>query len=114
MPNIDAASLKVVLPDTSETILDEASRLTSGDRQRDYDHPLPNHTRIATMWNAYLACRKEPRGDVSPEDVAAMMIMLKIARDVYTPKRDNMTDVCGYARCIERMRAAQGQEGYAD
>jgi len=88
----------------NDNILQEADLLTAGDRQRDYDHPLPNHTRIATMWNAYLGIRREPEGPVSPEDVAHMMILLKISRDVFTPKRDNLVDICGYARCVERMR----------
>jgi hypothetical protein len=84
-------------------ILEEAALLTAGDRQRDYDHPLPNHARIARLWNAYLASRRDPHGAISPEDVATMMILLKIARQVYTPKRDNLVDICGYARCLEMM-----------
>ena len=86
--------------DAPETILEEAQRITSGDRQRDYDHPLPNHARIARLWNAYLEIRPQPGAEISPEDVAFMMIMLKMARDAYAPKRDNLVDVCGYARCI--------------
>lgn len=85
-------------------ILQEADQLTAGDRQRDYDSPLPNHKRIAALWNAYLSIRREPTGLVSPEDVAYMMILLKIARDVFTPKRDNLVDIGGYARCLEQMR----------
>lgn len=98
----------------SETILDEAARLTSGPRQRDYDHPKPNHERIARLWNAYIKCRKHPGSDLDAQDVARMMILLKIARDVFTPKRDSLTDICGYARCIERMRATSGDGKYAD
>jgi len=89
-------------------VLQEADQLTAGDRQRDYDHPLPNHTRIAALWNAYLGIRREPSGPVSAEDVATMMILLKVARDVFTPKYDNLVDICGYARCLERMR--EGRE----
>jgi len=85
------------------TILDDAAILTAGPRQRDYDHPLPNHQRIARLWNAYLDCREEPEGKVTPEDVAHMMILLKIGRNVFTPKRDNLVDICGYARCLEQM-----------
>ena len=87
----------------AQTVLEEAAGLTAGDRQRDYDHPLPNHQRIARLWNAYLDCRREPEGCLSPEDVATMMILLKVARNVFTPKRDNLVDICGYARCLERM-----------
>jgi hypothetical protein len=86
------------------TVLEEASTLTSGPRQRDYDHPRPNHQRIAALWNAYRTIRKHPEADLDGEDVARMMILLKIARDVFTPKRDNLTDICGYARCLEKMR----------
>jgi hypothetical protein len=91
----------------SESILLEAERLVNGDRRRDYDHPLPNHQRIADLWNAYIKCRKEPSGELGPEDIARMMILLKIARDVYTPKRDNLTDIAGYAFCLESMREYQ-------
>jgi hypothetical protein len=85
-------------------ILQEADAITAGARQRDYDHPLPNHDRIARLWNAYMACRADPHGRITAENVATMMILLKVARDVFTPKRDNLVDICGYARCLEQMR----------
>ena len=88
-----------------EDILDEAKRIVSGPRRRDYDHPLPNHQRIAALWQSYLDIRKP--GDLRPDDIAMMMILLKIAREVYTPKRDNMVDVCGYASCIDAIRQAE-------
>ncbi len=79
--------------ETAETILDEAARITAGPRERDYDHPLPNHERIARLWNAHLANRGYDV-HLTPEDVVWMMINLKQAREVFTPKRDNLTDVC--------------------
>jgi len=89
---------------TLNTVLSEAASATSGPRQRDYDHPTPNHDRIARLWNAYHNCRKFPDDQLDGQDVARMMILLKIARDVFTPKRDNLVDICGYARCLEQMR----------
>ena len=86
-----------------ETILEEAARLTSGDRQRDYAHPLPNHDRIARLWNAHLSNRSDPHGPITPQNVAEMMILLKLARQGFTPKRDNLVDIAGYARCMEQM-----------
>jgi hypothetical protein len=86
-----------------KTILDDAATLTEGDRQRDYDHPLRNHQRIARLWNAFMDCRKEPHGKITPKDAAMMMILVKVARQVFTHKRDNLVDICGYARCLERM-----------
>jgi len=87
-----------------ETVLEEAQRITSGPRQRDYDHPKPNHERIAAAWNTYLAARRTPTGPIEAVDVAYMMILLKIVRDQFTPKRDNAVDIAGYARCVSRIR----------
>ena len=97
-----------------ETILTEAARITAGPRQRDYDHPRPNHQRIALLWNAYIKIRQHPSADLDAEDVAKMMILLKIARDAKTRTRDNLTDICGYARCLERMRAVDPGGNYAE
>lgn len=90
-------------PKKPEAILIEAQRITSGERQRDYDHPLPNHQRIADMWNAYIGIRKAPDKLLSAADVASMMILMKMARNVHTPKRDNIVDIAGYARCLGRI-----------
>ena len=98
----------------AETVLDEAARLTSGPRQRDYDHPLENHQRIADAWALYIQSKYGIVVPLKPEDAAHMMILVKIAREAHTPKRDNIVDICGYARCIERMRAKSGMEGYVD
>lgn len=81
------------------SILDTAKEITSGDRRRDYDAALPNHQRIAALWNAYLQSRAEPQAAVSPLDAAHMMILLKLARACKTPTRDTYVDIAGYARC---------------
>jgi len=89
--------------DEAKGILQEAIEITSGDRQRDYDHPKPNHEKIASLWNAYLAIRKEPKSTISASDVAACMILLKLVRHAHTPKADNIIDIAGYARCLARI-----------
>jgi len=76
---------------------------TSGDRRRDYGSAKENHEVIATLWNAYLAIRKEPWSLISASDVAAMMILLKLARHSNSPKRDNYVDIAGYARCLSQI-----------
>jgi hypothetical protein len=85
--------------DEPKGILETAIEITSGDRRRDYDKATPNHERIATLWNAYLECRKHPEDMISASDAAIMMILLKIARGAYTPTRDSAVDIAGYARC---------------
>ena len=91
------------LDNQQEGVLQEAIRITSGDRQRDYDHPKPNHEKIAKMWNSYLEIRKDPQADISATDACVMMILLKIVRNAHTPKRDNWVDIPGYARCGARI-----------
>lgn len=84
------------------SILEEAIECTSGERRRDYDHALPNHQRIASYWNAHLKSIGI-EGVLSPADVALMMILLKVARQARTPKRDNLVDIAGYARCVSQI-----------
>lgn len=86
------------------SILEEALEVTSGDRRRDYDSSLPNHERIARLWNAYLNCRAKDAGEpISALDAAHMMILLKIARACNTPTRDTYVDIAGYASALAKM-----------
>jgi len=84
------------------SILREAIAVTSGDRRRDYDHAKPGHDRIAGYWNAHLRAIGIG-GSLSAADVAMMMILLKVARQSRTPKRDNLVDIAGYARCVSQI-----------
>ena len=99
-------SVSEELPETPDpsvpSILEEAMECTSGDRRRDYAHPLPNHQRIAAYWNAHLHS-VGIEGVLTPADVALMMILLKVARQARTPKRDNLVDIAGYARCVAQI-----------
>lgn len=80
-----------------QTILDEAKLITTGDRRRDYGAPLINFLRIAIGWSVYLGVT------ITPTKVAWMMIQMKVAREANTPKKDNLTDVIGYAACVDNM-----------
>lgn len=89
-----------------ESILDKAKRITSGDRQKDYGHPKENFKRIADLWNAYLKNRKES-GEITVEDIAWMMVLLKIARDQNKPTYDNLLDSIGYVRTLAMIRGLE-------
>ncbi|MFG0316850.1 MAG: DUF6378 domain-containing protein [Planctomycetota bacterium JB042] len=80
-----------------ESYLEEAARITSEDRNRDYGHPLDNHSRTAAMWSAFLGV------EITPEDVCWMNVLQKAAREVNRPKRDNRVDVIGWIRNIEMI-----------
>jgi hypothetical protein len=90
-----------------ESILDTAKRLTSNDRQKDYGHPRDNFRRIADLWNMYLLNRRNPETEISIEDVAWMMVLLKIGRDLNKPTLDNLVDSVGYIRTLAMVRGIE-------
>ncbi len=69
-----------------------------GERMRDYGHPLDNHARIAAGWSVLLGTT------VTPSQAALCIMWLKLAREMNTYKRDNMVDLCGYAKCYEMIK----------
>lgn len=83
---------------TSESILEEAQRLTGGDRQSDYGHPLDDFSKVTGMAMALWG-----RGPQTPREHAIYMCLVKIAREVNKPKRDNRVDLAGYARTIDMI-----------
>lgn len=82
-----------------ETILEEASRLTSGSRNKDYGHPLDDYLRTAALWTALLSHKLKPGEEITYQDAIRCMCAVKLSRDCHAPKRDNMVDLAGYAHC---------------
>ena len=87
-------------------ILDTAIKTVCEDRQDSYGKPEDNFAIIADLWSGYL-------GGVmlKAEDVAVMMILLKIARirtGKYKP--DNFIDIAGYAACAAEVAGRQVSE----
>lgn len=80
-----------------ETVLEEAQRLITGDRNRAYDHPLDNFRRIADIWSVIFNI------EITEEQVGLAMVGLKIARESFMPKRDNLVDGAGYFGTIQMV-----------
>lgn len=88
---------------TREEILKEALRCVTGEREQQYGSPEDSFEVIANFWMTYLEKKTVPDTGLvvlNPEDVAAMMALLKIAR-ICTGKYkgDNWVDLAGYAAC---------------
>lgn len=78
---------------TRSECLDEAKMIICQDRNNQYGEPEDNFKVIAEFWGSYL------NKDLNATDVANMMVLFKIARNMANPKEDNFVDICGYAAC---------------
>lgn len=86
------------------TILDEAARITTADRNQDYGTPLANHGRTAAFWSNYLGI------PITPEQVCILNILQKISRSMEKTTRDTLVDIAGYARNIEMIEDERGKD----
>jgi hypothetical protein len=84
-------------PTEGEDVISLARRLTDSDRPSEYGPPEDCFRDIAGMWSEYLGY------GVSARDVTMMMILLKICRDKFGKKKDNLVDIIGYARCADLL-----------
>lgn len=89
-------------------LLEEAADLIDGDRNVTYGSPVQNFTNIADMWTTRLKHKMKPGEKITAVDVADLMVLLKVARNIANTKRDNFADAAGYAACgYEAMLDAQ-------
>ena len=85
-------------------ILSEAIKCVCTDRNGLYGEPEDNFSCIAEWWKHYLTDRCVEYGAgvcVTPEDVAMMMVLFKLARYItaFSPSLDTFIDMAGYAAC---------------
>lgn len=79
---------------TRKETLTLAEKAVCGDREKSYGSPEDNFKMIANLWSTYTGY------PFTAQDVAAMMILLKIARVATgVNKDDNWVDIAGYAAC---------------
>jgi len=79
-------------------VLDDA-REAVYERSGEHGKPEDTFPRIADFWSDYLAC------DVDGADVAMMLALLKVAREVEgVYSEDNPTDIAGYAEGYARLK----------
>lgn len=79
-------------------VLQEAIKVVTRDRNSTYGEAEDSFTTIADLWSVYLGI------DLLPQDVAALMTLLKVARVRVNPgHRDSWVDIAGYAACGATM-----------
>ena len=98
----------------AEEMLGAAADLVGGQRVEDYGDKYVNHMRIAKLWTMWLQERaaswkidcvdEESDFQISPYDVAMMMLLVKIARLMHSPGHtDCHIDIAGYASVMEEI-----------
>lgn len=94
-----------------EEILEKAIKEVCTVKADSYGKPEDSFKAIADLWSAYfenLPPIKTEKGIpkekiFSPKDVAVMMILLKVAREIAKHKEDNLIDIAGYAACAAEV-----------
>jgi hypothetical protein len=82
-----------------QSVLVEAQGLVHGDRNVAYGAPAEEYARTVGMVNAMLGAKlKEP---LLPEDLAYIMVCLKLSRQINKPKRDSLVDAAGYCEVAQ-------------
>lgn len=109
-----SSSAAVTLKDSFVPLTDEArllvdaARTINGERQDQYGNAEDSFAVIARYWMNHLnAINRVNNIKIEPRDVAAMMVLFKLAREVNAPKRDNRLDGAGYFGLMERCVLAE-------
>ena len=84
------------------SILQEAQKVID-ERRKSYGSPKNNLGITKRLWDAWLDGKYLNKGlsgfQIDVQDVAMMQILLKVAREANSSKRDNLVDIAGYAQC---------------
>lgn len=101
----DCGCRAVSTPRGRATILDEAAKLTSADRQAVYGHPRNHFGCTAALVTGYLQRRGllVKGASLDGHDWACLMMLDKVSRYAGTRGRDSLVDVAGYARTAEML-----------
>ena len=81
-----------------ESILQEADRILNGERDADYPDPVENFKHIAAIASAIL------KKDLTDEECCVVMLAVKLARENYRHKRDNIVDGVAYMEILGRIK----------
>jgi ABC-type transport system involved in cytochrome bd biosynthesis fused ATPase/permease subunit len=89
----------------TSTLLADAATTIAGVREQEYGSKLQNFTQIAMLFQGTLATKLLPNARITPEDVALLMMQVKIARLAKSPDhKDSILDVAGYAGCYDDLQ----------
>ncbi|SRR6266550_1662978 len=89
------------LPD-DESIVAEAVKLVTGERNQAYGSAFESFSRTGRMAGAMLHLDR----DLTPREVAMFFILHKMSRETNTAKRDNRVDMIGFTILLDQVSEA--------
>jgi hypothetical protein len=81
-----------------DSILEEAQDILEGDRESDYGDPVANFNRISDIASSIL------NETITPEQCVVVMMAVKLSREQYRHKRDNLVDLVAYTEIYNRIK----------
>lgn len=97
----------------TDTLLDDAYRLTHTDRGSDYGPPHEDYAKVAKIWTGILLPKLRSGQEVTAAEAAMCMIGIKMSREVHKPHRDNRVDGAGYWWCVDEIRRWEAAQAAA-
>lgn len=85
------------------SILDKAKETVGGERQDQYGDVSESFERIAMMWSGYLG------QTLNKQDVANLMILMKVSRAKNGYHEDSYIDIAGYVHCVDVLKQRNQQ-----
>ncbi len=79
-----------------DTAAEKALEVTQ-ERMAEYGHPAEVFRPVSRLWSAYLGIT------LNPKDVALMMVLHKMGREMARKGEDNLVDMHGYLLAYERI-----------
>ena len=73
-------------------------------RSDQYGHPRKVYASVSRLWSSYLDLARP----ITPKDVALMMVLFKMGREMSKTGEDNLVDMHGYLDVYERILREEG------
>ena len=95
---------KDIVEENKQSILSEAEEIVNGSRHSDYGDAKESFSRVATIANVMTG------KELSPEDCCAVLMAVKLVRESFKHKRDNLVDLCGYAHIMNELNENESEK----